>query len=255
MDPGVLASPSKPSGGLTCLRRNQGELTVGGGAVSEFRTVISRVAAKDLRPWESSTYYAVAEDQEYLDAFWSNGSEFRRLFSFLDLSVVVELGAGHGRNSARMLEEFDVQQVIVTDPIPANIRACSERFRSVAQVSVVQGNGTDLADIPSRSVTAIFSFDSMVHFDMLVVLAYLLETARVLKPGGRALLHHSNYWSNPGGAYGANPHARNFMAPGFVDHVAPRLGLKVISRTTLDWGGHRDLDRLSLLESVDMPMK
>ena len=33
----------------------------------------------------------------------------------------------------------------------------------------------------------------MVHFSADLVQAYLRDTARVLKPGGMALYHHSNY--------------------------------------------------------------
>jgi hypothetical protein len=37
----------------------------------------------------------------------------------------------------------------------------------------------------------------MVHFDSDVIQVYLQDTARVLRWGGRALFHHSNYSAGP----------------------------------------------------------
>jgi SAM-dependent methyltransferase len=38
----------------------------------------------------------------------------------------------------------------------------------------------------------VFSFDSLVHVDWEVMNSYIGEFARVLRPGGRAFVHHSN---------------------------------------------------------------
>jgi hypothetical protein len=47
--------------------------------------------------------------------------------------------------------------------------------------------------IASDSITLVYTWDSMVHFDKLIVQDYLAEIKRVLKAGSSAFLHHSNY--------------------------------------------------------------
>lgn len=217
----------------------------------DFRAAALRAATADLSAWQSSPYYDDAEAQAYVDAFWAPGSAFRRLFDTLDTRATLELAAGHGRNTARMLAEVPVETVIVADPVAANVEYCRGRFSSDERVSVLQLNGVDLDPIGSETLTAVFCYDSMVHFDAMVVISYLLDIRRVLRPGGRALLHHSNLSANPGGPYGANPHARNFMPAGLVDHVAARVGMRVLDRAHVDWGHFRDLDRVTLLEVTE----
>jgi ubiquinone/menaquinone biosynthesis C-methylase UbiE len=57
-------------------------------------------------------------------------------------------------------------------------------------VSFIVGNGSDLQPIPNNKVDFVFSFyvlNHVVHPN--IVLNYIRETARVLKPKGLALLH------------------------------------------------------------------
>jgi hypothetical protein len=39
-----------------------------------------------------------------------------------------------------------------------------------------------------------------------IVMSYIPEFARVLRPGAYAFVHHSNYTANPGGDFRQNPH-------------------------------------------------
>ena len=87
-----------------------------------------------------------------------------------------------------------------------------------------------------------------VHFDSDVIRAYLRETARVLRRGGRALFHHSNYGDNPGGDVHDNPRWRNFMTENLFQHYAAKCGLRYLASQVLDWDGHPALDCLTLLE-------
>jgi SAM-dependent methyltransferase len=220
----------------------------GASFVVGFSSLVLSIAARDLSPWLESTYYEDAEDPEYLDVFWGTGTYFRQAFDDLDHRSILEVAAGRGRNAARLLTEYDLASLTVVDAAPGNVAACRARFDGNDRVQVGLIDGATLSDLPSEYFSAVYSYDSMVHFDPLVVLAYLQDIFRVLEPGGKALLHHSNFAANPGGPYGANPHARNFAPYGFFDHCARAIGFTVSSTRTLDWGGIRDLDRLTILQ-------
>lgn len=67
-------------------------------------------------------------------------------------------------------------------------------------------DGTGLVGLDTSAFTFVYTFDSMVHFDLEIVMSYIPEFARVLKPAAHAFVHHSNYTANPGGDFRQNPH-------------------------------------------------
>lgn len=87
----------------------------------------------------------------------------------------------------------------------------------------------------------------MVHFSMDIMVLYLNDTARVLRPGGYALYHHSNFFGPGAAHYGHNPHARNVMNFELYAKTAEKVRLEVVESDVLDLGGVKSLDRLTLL--------
>lgn len=74
----------------------------------------------------------------------------------------------------------------------------SPRNRLVTRaLSFLFGTVTRWTDSPpfidSGSISFVYSFDSMVHFDKSIIRAYLVEFARVMRGGATGFLHHSNY--------------------------------------------------------------
>jgi ubiquinone/menaquinone biosynthesis C-methylase UbiE len=136
---------------------------------------------------------------------------------------------------------------VLVDVHATNIDVCRSRFATVPNVEFVVNNGYDLSALPDQSVSAVFSYDAMVHFDHTVVGSYLGEIRRTLRPGGMALIHHSNYGGNPGGSHRSNPHWRNFMPPGLFLDYATKAGLQIIQHVVIDWSGVRSLDAVTLL--------
>ena len=59
-------------------------------------------------------------------------------------------------------------------------------------ISYHVNDGKSLAMVPDESVNFAFSFDSLVHADLDVLRAYLVELRNKLSPDGVAFLHHSN---------------------------------------------------------------
>ena len=160
-----------------------------------------------------------------------------------DFACVLDLATGHGRN-ASMLRPL-AGRLILVDIQPGNIEICRRRFGDDPRVTYLVNNGYDLRDVPSGEVTLLYCFDAMVHFDSDVVRAYLAEARRVLRPGGRAFLHHSNY--QEGHDWRAAPHSRAFMSRELMRHYALKEGLEAVRQNVFDWGGVERLDCLSLL--------
>jgi ubiquinone/menaquinone biosynthesis C-methylase UbiE len=197
------------------------------------------------KDWEHPYYYQLAEDR--MDVFWRDRSVFRKCFETLDLDSVVELACGWGRHSDYARTHYDPKLITLVDVHPSNIDRCRERFARDDRFRFLVNSGSDLQDLTSDSYTAVFCYDSMVHFEYDDVFSYIREFHRVLRPGGRALLHHSNHDGQPGSSYQQNPHWRNFMSARLFAHVAMRSGFKICEQRKLDWGTDKDLDCLSLL--------
>lgn len=209
--------------------------------VGSLEEQVSKVA----EAWFNSPYYEGAE--KYSHMFWDEGRIFKRLFDTLDLTNVIELSCGHGRHAEK--SALRAGHLTCVDIVPDNIEFCRKRLRNFSNVSFLLGNGHSFEGIPSGSVTAIYCYDSMVHFTPDIVTSYLRDTKRVLSKGGRALFHHSNFAAPFDRHYGQNPHARNHMTKELFGSAANDAGLRVIESVVIDWGGEKNLDCASLVEN------
>jgi SAM-dependent methyltransferase len=128
-----------------------------------------------------------------------------------------------------------------------NLTFCRRRFGDRPNLEIYKNNGFDFHPVADASLTSIFCYDAMVHFSPDLVASYLKDAARVLRPGGMALFHHSNYAAPLDLPYGLNPHARNHMTELLFREYALKAGLDVVETKAMEWGGEPGLDRLSLL--------
>lgn len=191
-------------------------------------------------------YYRKAEQESWFAGFWAEGSDFVRLFNQLDLTNVLEIACGQGRQSSKVIDRAG--HLTLMDTSVDGLDACRARFMGRPNVSfMLSPTGTDLAGISDATMTAVFSYDSMVHFEMECIFAYLAETARVLKPGGRSLFHHSVFDQNPGKSFRDHPSWRNFMSISAFRHVSARAGLVIEEMVTFPWSTADVTDGLTLL--------
>lgn len=187
-------------------------------------------------------YHGVAASQ--MDGQWRDYIQpFMDQYGF-DLSRTLDFAAGFGRNT-RKLFEAGAGHVTMVDLNPDCIKQLRKEFEG-PRGRVIQNNGFDLGKVKTGSVTFFYSFDAMVHFDLEVIAAYMPEIARVLAPGGYALIHHSAYDANPGGDFRSNTHWRNFMNAAILKHLAVRGGLDVVEQRSVPWGG-APIDCISIL--------
>lgn len=191
-------------------------------------------------------YYSSAEEKRNLDIFWGEHSDFLHLFRQLDLTEVIELACGRGRHVGQYLDSAG--SVTLVDILEKNIAACQERFRAYRNVHYYCNNGFDLKQLESGKYTALFSYDAMVHFEMMDIYQYLKDIYRVCAKGGRVLIHHSNYAQDYKASFLNSPHGRSYMTDGIFAYLAFRSGFKVLEQKVISWGESRDIDCITLLE-------
>jgi hypothetical protein len=124
-----------------------------------------KLAAYSGDPWQPNhPYFVVAEkDMAWL---WTN-----LVFPFIedcDFTASLDLAAGHGHNSPFLLEL--AQHLSIMEIDPGNIEKCRKRFEGLEQISYYANNGFDYRPLEDDSLTFIYCFDAMVHFDSDVVL-------------------------------------------------------------------------------------
>ena len=161
-----------------------------------------------------------------------------------DFRHTLDLACGGGRNSTMLIPLAETH--VVMDILADNVEACRARFAGHPNVECYVCNGYDLRPVTDESLTLVYCFDAMVHFDSDVVRSYLHDTRRVLKPGGRGFFHHSALPLGPD--WRRNQGARAFMTPELFAHYAHKEGLKLVRQKVLDWGNSTACDCVSLVE-------
>ena len=196
-----------------------------------------------MQPWAKSSYYEEAEKWTFV--FWDETTDFRRLFNRLDLTSVVELACGYGRHAERVVAICG--RLTLVDVFQEHLDICAARLKGFPNVRYLKGDGHSFAGIPDALTTAIFCYDAMVHFSPEIVKAYLHDAARILQPGGRMLLHHSNYNAPMDQHYGLNPSARNHMTQKLFAELSAEARLLIEEQVIIPWGDDQGLDAISLL--------
>lgn len=193
---------------------------------------------------EMRDYYEKAEDT--LDIFWGENSAFRLLFDQLELRNVIELGCGHGRHVCQYVDR--AEKILLVDVLQENLDYCQHRYSEIKKINYYKCTGYDLKDLKESEYSAVYSYDAMVHFELLDIYSYLKDMYRVLQKGGQALLHHSNYAKDYKADFCNAPESRNFMSKDIFAYLAYRAGFKVKEQKVIDWNGVKGLDCITLLE-------
>lgn len=104
-------------------------------------------------------------------------------------AVLLEIAPGHGRWSKETVDHC--KELILVDLSPSCIEYCKNVFADRDHVRYIITDGTSLPGVQPNHVDFVWSYDSFVHMDRETIGAYLREIEKVLKPGGRAIIHHA----------------------------------------------------------------
>lgn len=191
---------------------------------------------------DGSGYYAVAEPD--MDLQWER--TILPMIRGADFRAVLELAPGHGRNTRKLLDL--ARDIHLVDVNRSCIDACQRRFGAGTprcRLHYHVNDGRSLPFLADESVSFVYSWDSMVHFDKRVVRDYVHEFARVLAPGGTGFVHHSNHGAfSDHAVFTENPSWRSNVSAGLFASYCAESGLEVLEQRLLDWFV-KDLDCLS----------
>ncbi|MCM1154892.1 MAG: class I SAM-dependent methyltransferase [Roseburia sp.] len=221
--------------------------------LDDFYKILGEDQTVYLREWcayhharNNDQWFTDAEDDNEVDIFWNKDSLFSRLFNQLDLTNVIELACGHGRHVPHYMDKAGI--ITLVDILDENMVICRKRFKDAQNINYYKNNGYNLEKLPADSYTSLFTYDSMVHFEMMDVYEYLKDIYRVLISGGKALFHHSNYSEDYKTDFAHTQHARCFMSKNIFAYLAYRTGFKILEQHVIDWHGAEALDCITLVE-------
>jgi SAM-dependent methyltransferase len=174
-------------------------------------------------------YFEKADSNEWLQVFWSADAMAKKLMNNLDKSSLLEIACGTGRHSFQLIDT--VKNLYLLDSSAGALALARQRFRNYENVRYIhnpEGIGIAETALANESVSAVFSYDAMVHFEKECVQSYIADSWRILKHGSYALFHHSNYSANPGGTFTQNPGWRNYMTQELFISYATTSGFSVV---------------------------
>ena len=140
-------------------------------------------------------------------------------------AVVLEVGPGGGRWTEVL--QSRAAKLYVVDVAERAIELCRERFVAQANIEYQVGDGSSL-DLAASSIDAVWSYDVFVHINPVNVRSYFREFRRVLRPGGRAVIHHPG---EPGRRAKDRPGWRSDVTNAMVVDFARENDLHVVAQT------------------------
>lgn len=104
---------------------------------------------------------------------------------------VLEIGSGGGRWTQYLLPA--ARRLVSVELNPESFDHLRRRFpRHADRMELYRTSGYEMAGVPDASIDLVFTFDVLVHVEPEGIGGYLLEIERVLRPGGRAVVHYGD---------------------------------------------------------------
>lgn len=167
-----------------------------------------------------------------------------RRFIPLDRPVghILEIACGQGRITQFLAPH--ASRYTGVDLVEKCIDHCRARFANRAAWSFHLTDGKSLDVVEDASVDLAFSWDSLVHCDRDVMEAYAHALSRKLRPGGVAMLHHSNFGEDaprlPDHVITSRNHRRTpTMSAALMQEFCAAAGLAPMVQEILPWGGSK----------------
>ena len=143
----------------------------------------------ERRAREDAAYYVAfgGRKQKPEEFFASAGDALSairsELYRLAPRTSALEIGCGPGRLMRPLSAEFDA--VSGVDVSPTMVALARENLAATAGARVELSNGSDLRQFASESIDFCYSYAVFQHIpERAIVLSYMREACRVLKPGG-----------------------------------------------------------------------
>lgn len=142
--------------------------------------------------------------------------------------TVVEIGPGAGRWTEPL--QKIARRLVIVDLSERCIELCKQRFAGCDNTEFYVNDGRNLSFLSSDSLEFIWSFDVFVHINVWDTEEYVKEFSRILRNGGRGVVHHPK----EGRPYEDKGWRSNTTAKLFSE-MLERHGLKLIQQFD-SWG-------------------
>jgi SAM-dependent methyltransferase len=145
--------------------------------------------AENYRVWDGWDWSGGGEE-------WTHSEEWKQ--SLIDdvmraeltpQTTILEIGPGGGRWTEPLLKI--ARHLVVVDLSDRCIEVCRQRFADAPNIEFHVNDGRTLPAVASESIDNVWSFDVFVHIAPPDIESYLAEIHRVLRPDGRAVIHHA----------------------------------------------------------------
>lgn len=103
-------------------------------------------------------------------------------------ATLLEIGPGHGRWARHIAGRCGM--FYLADLSTTCLDHCRQMLGD-ERLAYVPTDGHSLTGVPDASVDFAWSYDVFVHIGPADIAGYLADLARVLKPGGEAVIHHA----------------------------------------------------------------
>jgi Methyltransferase domain len=211
---------------------------------------------QNIKTWNES-YEWVDQGDEWSRPWGGASSQWfgtilPRLKSFVPAHTILEIAPGFGRWTQFLKVLCD--DLILVDISSKCIEACRRRFAADSRIQYHVNDGRSLNMVADDSIDLLFTFDSLVHVEADVLVAYLEEAARTLTPDGVGFIHHSNmgeYVDRSSGKLStdlAHSHGRGLsVTVDTVRDACQTLELCCVSQEMITWGTNELIDAISVV--------
>lgn len=104
-------------------------------------------------------------------------------------SSIIEIGPGGGRWTEYLQKKST--ELHLVDISEKCLELCKDRFRDKTNVTYNLIKEAKFSFTTDKSIDTVFSYDVFVHIDKAQITEYFTEFVRVLKAGGKIILHYS----------------------------------------------------------------
>jgi len=142
-------------------------------------------------------------------------------------STVLEIGPGAGRWTEVLIPICS--RLLIADILEKCLLICKERFKAYSNIEYYHIEGGRLDFIPDDTVDYIWSYDVFVHINPTDTERYIIDFKRILKPGGFAIIHHSDTYLSE---VDAKNSFRSYMDGKFFTHLVEKHGMRLVEQNT-----------------------